>query len=68
MSYRSCLLALTGETADAVTHDHIRAVDLPSTGATVFMPLVLVNVGEGLCETRTVRRRVALRSRGVDNG
>ena len=48
-------------------HDHIRAVDLPINRSNRVRALVRVNVGGGLCETRTVQRRVALYSRGDDS-
>ena len=41
MSYRSCLLALTGETVDAVNMITSALSTYQSTGATVFMPRYL---------------------------
>jgi hypothetical protein len=53
MSHLGCLLAPTGEAADAVHMITSALSTYHSTGATVHA-LVLVDVDEGLCETRTV--------------
>ena len=47
-------------------HDDIRAVGLPLDRSNLVRALVPVNVGEGLCETRPVRRCLALHRRSDD--
>ena len=55
MMKRGCVLALSGKASDAI---HIIASGITawrSTGATLYLPLVLIKFGEGPCRTRPIR-------------
>ena len=63
MSYRGCLLALTGEAADAVHMITSALSAYHSTGATVFMPSYLSTLARVYAKHRQIRRCLALHRR-----
>ena len=55
MFNQGCVLALTGKAADAVQMITSGLTAYRSTGTTMWMPIVFVIFGEGLCGTRPIR-------------
>ena len=55
VAFQGSLLALTGQAAGAVHPITSGITAWRSTGATVFMPMVVIMFGESICGTRQMR-------------